>query len=97
MMRSIYRARPVVVCATVVALAGCSDVKDQLLSPQQPGVIGPEQVGSPTAADALRIGALSRLRTATAGGEDTWMLGGLITAYEHYENRSAPAWREGDR
>ena len=85
-MRSIDRARPVVVCAIALALAGCSDVKDQLLSPQQPGVIGPEQVGSTTAADALRIGALGRLRTATAGGEDTWMLGGLIT----------DEWKSGD-
>lgn len=85
-MRSIYRARPVVLCAALMALAGCSDVKDQLLSPQQPGVIGPEQVGSPTAADALRIGALSRLRSATAGGENTWMLGGLIT----------DEWKSGD-
>jgi hypothetical protein len=86
MMRSTYRARPLVLGAAALALAGCSNVKDQLLSPQQPSVIGPEQLGSPTAADALRIGALGRLRTATAGGEDTWMLGGLIT----------DEWKSGD-
>jgi hypothetical protein len=85
-MRSIYRARPVMLAAAVVALAGCSTVKDQLLAPQQPGVIGPDQVGSPTAADALRIGALARLRAMTAGGESFWILGGLIT----------DEWKSGD-
>src|SRR6185503_14419586 len=85
-MRSIYRARPVMFAAAMLALAGCSTVKDQLLAPQQPGVIGPEQVGSPTAADALRIGALARLRAMTAGGESFWILGGLIT----------DEWKSGD-
>jgi starch-binding outer membrane protein, SusD/RagB family len=86
MMRSFYRARLVTGCAVLVAAVGCSDVKDQLLSPQQPSVIGPGDLTSPTAADALRIGALGRLRTATAGGENTWILGGLIT----------DEWKSGD-
>jgi hypothetical protein len=85
-MRSIYRARPVLAAAVAALAAGCSNVRDQLLSPQQPGVIGPEQTGSPTAADALRIGALSRLRNITAGGETMWMLGGLMT----------DEWKSGD-
>ena len=68
MIRSIYRARPVILIAAGAVVAGCSTFKDQLLSPQQPGVIGPEAVASPTAADALRQGAISRLKTATVGG-----------------------------
>src|SRR4051812_42834988 len=86
MMRSIYRARPVMLGAAILAAAGCSNVKDQLLEPQQPSIIGPNQVGSASSADGLRVGALSRLRTATSGGESMWMLGGLIT----------DEWKSGD-
>jgi hypothetical protein len=88
-MRIAYRARPVAFVAALAALVGCSTYKDQLLSPQQPGIIGPEQVGSPTAADALRIGALSRLKTATVGTSGTetmYTMGGLLT----------DEWKSGD-
>ena len=91
-MKIAYRARPGfagIVFALLALLAGCSTYKDQLLAPQQPGIIGPEQVGSPTAADALRIGALSRLKTATAGttGTETmYTMGGLLT----------DEWKSGD-
>jgi hypothetical protein len=89
-MRRIDRARPVIASAAVLALAlGCSTYKDQLLSPQQPGIIGPGQVGSPTAADALRIGALARLKTATVGTSGTetmYTMGGLLT----------DEWKSGD-
>jgi hypothetical protein len=71
---------------TALSLGACSDVKDQLLAPQQPGVIGPEQVASASGAEALRIGAIARLRSATAGGESTWLLGGLM----------ADEWKSGD-
>ena len=88
-MMSIYRARPVVLIAAGLAAAGCSSFKDQLLSPQQPSVIGPEAVGSPTAADALRLGAISRLKTATVGTSGTetfYTMGGLLT----------DEWKSGD-
>ena len=85
-----YRARPAAALAAALALAaGCSSFKDQLLEPQQPSIISPEQVNSQTAADALRIGALSRLKTATAGTSGTetmWTMGGLIT----------DEWKSGD-
>jgi hypothetical protein len=74
------------VAALALVLPACSDIRDQLLEPEQPGVISPEQVASPTGADALRKGALSRLKTATGGGEAAWMLGGLIT----------DEWKSGD-
>jgi len=89
MMNSGHRARAVVVGAAVSVLAGCSTFKDQLLDPQQPGIIAPEQVGSPTAANALRVGAISRLKTATmgtGGNETMWTMGGLLT----------DEWKSGD-
>lgn len=89
MMQHFYRARTGVTLAAILLAAACSSYRDQLLSPQQPGVISPSQVQSPTAADALRKGALSRLRAATVGntaGEGIWMFGGLLT----------DEWKSGD-
>ncbi|MEO7086292.1 MAG: hypothetical protein ABI442_03955 [Gemmatimonadaceae bacterium] len=88
-MKILYGIRPVLASVTLAALAACSTYKDQLLSPQQPGIIGPDQVSSPTAADALRLGALSRLKTATVGttGTETmYTMGGLLT----------DEWKSGD-
>lgn len=85
-----YRARPVVIAGALALIAaGCSSFRDQLLEPQQPSIITPEVVNSPTAADALRLGALSRLKTATAGTSGTetmWTMGGLLT----------DEWKSGD-
>ena len=67
-------------------LASCSDVQDNLLEPQQPGVITPEAAGSPTGADALRKGALGRMRQATEGGDGLWLYTGLL----------ADEWKTGD-
>ena len=61
-----------------IALSGCSDLKNSLLDAPDPDVISPSAVNSADAADAMRIGALSRLRNITAGGEGAWMLGGLL-------------------
>jgi hypothetical protein len=80
-------ARPVVALAMIAGLSGC-DIKDRLLEPQQPGVIGPDATASPTAADALRKGALDRLRQATEGGGagGLWSMSGLL----------ADEWKSGD-
>ncbi len=48
-------------------LGGC-DAKKELLSPQQPQVIDPTSVNSPTAADAVYVGALGRWSAAINGG-----------------------------
>jgi hypothetical protein len=55
--------------AAAFLTVGC-DVKEELLSPQQPGVIGPGDVtgAGATGANALYIGALSRLDNWSAGG-----------------------------
>jgi hypothetical protein len=61
-----------------LVLSGC-DPKQELLAPQNPGIVDPSAVNSADAADALRIGALGSLRNVTAGSESLWMYGGLIT------------------
>jgi len=63
--------------AAMVAVAGC-DLHDKLLEPQNPGLIDPSAVASPTAALALRVGALSRYQQIMAG-EGTWQMGGTLT------------------
>lgn len=75
-----YRARWAVAAGllSLVPAAACN-IKDELLAPQNPGLIDPSNVNSPDAADALRIGALGQLKSTTAGGETLWLYGGLIT------------------
>lgn len=67
------------------ALTGCY-VKDQLLAPQNPGIIDPSAVGTPTAALALRVGALSRYKQLTNGNgtEAVWQYGGTLA--DEYKN-----------
>ena len=69
MMSISYRARAVMGAGILAAvpLAGC-DVKDQLLQPQQPGLIQPADVAGVAGADALYLGALGRLKAWTVGG-----------------------------
>ena len=69
-MKSMNRARlqAVGALALVPALFGGCNLKDILLSPQQPGVIGPTSVTSPTGAEALRVGALGAFKGWVAGG-----------------------------
>jgi hypothetical protein len=66
MMRIMNRARWAsaagLVAATLVVLGACSDLKNQLLEPQNPGLIDPSAVSSPAAAMALKVGAMGRVR-----------------------------------
>jgi len=64
--------------AALVLPSACSDIKEDLLEPQQPGTITPEAAASPAGADALRRGALARLRAATEGGDGLWLYTGLL-------------------
>jgi hypothetical protein len=63
-------------------LGGCN-VKDELLAPQQPGVINPGDVQNPTAAEGLYIGAVGNFKNALLGGssntETIWQFAGLMT------------------
>ena len=81
MLRYMIRARWIVSGATVLtaaAVVSACNARDELLAPQNPGIIDPSSVNSPAAATGLRIGALARLRSNTGGGETVWMYGGLL-------------------
>ncbi|HET7549683.1 MAG TPA: hypothetical protein VFK04_00220 [Gemmatimonadaceae bacterium] len=65
---------------------GCS-VTDKLLEPQNPGLIDPEAVASPEAAEALRVGALGRFRRLVSGcpgDECLWQESGTLA--DEYKN-----------
>ena len=68
-----------------VALAGCG-VQERLLSAPDPDLLSPETVNSLDAAIAQRNGAIIFFKNMTAGGESTWLLGGML----------ADEWRSGD-
>jgi hypothetical protein len=86
------RVRRVLAAAAIGAslmTTACGDLKDDLLTAEDPDIIPPSAINTPEAADALRIGALSRLRNMTAGagqGDSPWMFAGLLT----------DEWKSGD-
>jgi len=70
-----------VLCGAIISalpLAACSNVKDELLDAPDPDIINPSDIQSPEGADALRVGAFTRLRLITAGSESAWLYGGLL-------------------
>jgi len=64
--------------AAAAGLAACDTIKTNLLEATNPSIIDPSSVQSAGGATAVRNGALSRLRTATADGESSWLFGGLL-------------------
>lgn len=78
------RSVAVLVLATVPAVA-CQST-DEILSVTDPDIINPANVASAAGANAVRLGALARLNTATSGGESLFLLGGLF----------ADEWNNGD-
>ena len=88
-VQSVRRVVAAAAVSTALFSLGCSNVKDDLLSAEDPDVISPSAISTPEAADALRIGALGRLRNMTAGsgqGDSPWMFSGLLT----------DEWKSGD-
>jgi hypothetical protein len=79
------QARRAVTLAALV-LAGCIDTPGEALSITDPDIINPSDVQSAAGANAVRLGALSRLNLATTGVESLVQLGGLL----------ADEWRSGD-
>ena len=71
------------VAVSVFTIAGCSHVKDQLLQPQVPGLVDPTAVGNPTAALALRNGAIGRYKQVQSG-ESIWQYAGTLA--DEYKN-----------
>lgn len=70
MMRNTDRPRWVlrvgVAAAGAMAIAACN-VKEELLAPQNPGLIDPSAVTSPAAAYALKVGAVGKTRVVVDG------------------------------
>jgi len=66
------------------ALAACSP--GEFLEVTDPDIINPSDVASAAGANAIRLGAIARLNTATSGGESLLLLGGLF----------ADEWNNGD-
>src|SRR6266545_2860432 len=64
------------------AAAACVDWKKELLEPQNPGLIDPTATGSPSAAIALKVGAMGRLRRVVHGcdgnSECLWQESGMV-------------------
>ena len=87
MMRYTNRARWA--AAGTVAVVGllapsCANFKDQLLEPQNPGLIDQTAVGSPAAAAALKLGAIGRLKVLYTTSETLWQEGGHLA--DEYAN-----------
>jgi len=66
------------IAAMISTTTGCERIREDLLAAEDPDVINPATVTTAEAADALRIGAIARFRSATAGGEGPWQDGGLL-------------------
>jgi len=89
MMMQTNRARGTIgataALAAVALLSGCN-VKNELLQPQNPGIVDQTAVGSPAAAAALKIGAMGRLKWVVSdpaasgfGGSSIWEAAALMT------------------
>jgi hypothetical protein len=72
-------------CALATLVLTSCGVKDDLLQPQNPGIVDQTAVGSPAAALALRVGAVGRMRNVVDGGDQRlWQEVGNIT--DEYKN-----------
>src|SRR5512132_3580267 len=79
------RCRHAVAITLVVLVAGsCGGTT--FLEVEDPDIVNPSDVQSQAGANAVRLGALARLNTATSGGESLFLLGGLF----------ADEWINGD-
>ena len=67
-----------VALVAAASLVGCSSISEPLLDADDPDLVVPGTIQNAEGANALYIGAIGRLRTATAAGESTWLFGGLL-------------------
>jgi hypothetical protein len=73
----------VLVASSAIAVGACTTAKNDLLEAPDPDIINPSSVQSAAGANAVRVGALARLRQATvtnggSGSDGTWLMGGLL-------------------
>jgi hypothetical protein len=85
-----FRGALSLVLATV-ALTACN--RDQILHVTDPDIINPSNLGSAEAAEALRVGALSRLSDVTGGLQGS---GSLNEGIFHFSGVVADEWRSTD-
>ena len=91
MMKHLHRSKwAMAFLGAIVLVAGCDRVKAELLAPQNPGLVDPNAVANPTAALALRIGALGRYKQVQAG-EAIWQMAGTLV--DEYKNADFEAGR----
>jgi hypothetical protein len=80
-MKSIPHGGRLTKALVVMGLAStvaCSGVTDTLLEATDPDIINPGDIRSIEGAQALAVGTIDRLTAITAGGESTWLFGGLL-------------------
>lgn len=85
--RSIVGATAIGLAVGVLGLSACDHVKDELLKPQNPGIVDQGAAGSPAAAAALKVGAMGKLKligsdpTPSAGFaySSIWVASGLMS------------------
>ena len=63
----------------VLAVAASSCGPSEFLGIEDPDIINPSNVQSAAGANAVRLGAMARLNSASSGGESLLLLGGLFT------------------
>src|SRR5947207_2163176 len=85
-----FRGALSLVFATV-ALTACN--RDKILHVTDPDIINPSNLGSAEAAEALRVGALSRLSDVTGGLQGS---GSLNEGIFHFSGVVADEWRSTD-
>lgn len=72
-------------CLSIIGASGLVSCKEAL-EVTDPDIVEAENIDSPEAAEALRVGALARLSGMTSGGESTFHFPGLL----------GDEWRSGD-
>ncbi|HEY2379313.1 MAG TPA: hypothetical protein VGH98_25245 [Gemmatimonadaceae bacterium] len=79
-------AAAIVLAAGVFTLGGCDRIKNELLEPQNPGLVDQSAVNSAAAAAALKIGAIGRLKVLSNDPSATgfaysslWVASGLFS------------------
>jgi starch-binding outer membrane protein, SusD/RagB family len=81
MQSHIHRARWIVTGAAMTAalgIVGCASFKDQILEPQNPGIVDESAVSSPAAAAALKVGAIGKLKVLYTSSETLWQESGHL-------------------
>jgi len=84
--RRLRRAAAAAATAAMASLGFGACAPSEFLEVTDPDIINPSDVASPAGANAIRLGAIARLNSATTGGESLLLLGGLF----------ADEWNNGD-